>query len=324
MKSFTISPPPGEAPTLKDNTGTITFTVTNTATRTVSGTVMAKPQAPAEESWFTFAEGATRTYQPGAVMSVATTITAPAGTPAGTYTFRLDAKAEDNPDEDYTEGPSTQFIVGAAPKPVPWWKRYWWILAIVAVVLIGIVLAVVLFSRGSDVPERGCKDVDHAALRIDETTILGRFPRFDVSAGALPLGRYATAEDAQRVVQLAGAFERRCQIDAVEYWLDATGTALPPREDCFEYDPGKVAVEPSGSRFVVRDPNAARPLGSTATEAEANDLKAVAEAFKRRCFIGRGQGVQDEIDEALEEGIRTPGGGLRQLFRTSIMDYWEE
>jgi hypothetical protein len=83
-------------------------------------------------------------------------------------------------------------------------------------------------------------------------------------------------------------------------------------------------VEPSGSRFVVRDPNVARALGSTSDETEANDLKAVAEAFKRRCFIGQGQDIQDDIDEVLEGGGRTPVGGLKQLFRTSVMDYWEE
>jgi len=324
MKSFTISPPPGDPPTLQNNTGKVTFTVTNTATRTVSGTVMAKPTAPAQESWFSFAEGATRNYQPGAVMSVATTITVPAGTAEGTYTFRLDAKAEDNPDEDYTEGPSAQFILPAPPKPVPWWKRYWWIIAIAAVVLIGIVLAIVLFTRGSGVPERACVKIDAAAVKTDQNVILGRFARFDVSAGQVNLGRYANQQDAARVEQLAKAFERRCQIAGVEYWLDETGSALPSRDDCFEYDPEKVVTEPSGSRFVVRDPGAARPLGSTPSQAEADDLKAVAAAFRRRCFIGRNPNIDDEVEEVEDAGGRLPGGGIRDLFRTTTMDYWEE
>jgi hypothetical protein len=126
------------------------------------------------------------------------------------------------------------------------------------------------------------------------------------------------------VEQLARAFERRCEIAGVEYWLDATGTPLPARDDCFEYDPEAVEVAPTGARFVVRDPNAARPLATTAAEEDANDLEAVAAAFKRRCFIGRGQDVQDDIDEVLEPGGRRPGVNLKNLFRTSVMDYWEE
>jgi hypothetical protein len=343
VKSFTISPPPGETPTLQDNTGRVTFTVTNTATRTVSGTVMAKPQPPAEESWFTFAEGATRSYQPGAVMSVATTITVPAGTAAGTYTFRLDAKAEDNPDEDYTEGPSAQFIVPAAPKPVPWWKRYWWIIAIVAVVLIGIVLAIVLLSRDDDevavtptpapppaLPDRNCLPVNGNAAAIAPSQIFDRLPRFAVSAAGVDLGTYATPEDANRVAELARAFARRCAIGSVEYWVDRTGEPLPEPVDCFGYDPGAVEVVPAGSRFAVRDPQVSRSLGTVGTRTEADDLEAVAVNFRTRCFIGAGQARERDIDRLLRERIldrdriRDLGDRFEDLLRTTVMDYWLE
>jgi hypothetical protein len=292
---------------------------------------MAKPQAPAESSWFTFAEGATRTYQPGAVMSVATTITVPAGTPAGTYTFRLDAKAEDNPDEDYTEGPSAQFIVAAAPKPVPWWKRYWWIIAIVAVVLIGIVLAIVLLSRDDEaeagIPERNCVAIDAAAIQTNPSPILPQIPRFDVNAGEVALGRYATQADADRVEQLARAFERRCLIGSVEYWLDPTAQPLPEALDCVGYDPDGLEIVPAGSGFAVRDPQVTRTLGTVGSQADADDLKNVAARFKTRCFIGQGQDVDDDVDRFERGGGRLPVRGadqLRRLLRTSVMDYWVE
>ncbi len=337
MKSFTISPPPGEAPTLQDNTGTVTFTVTNTATRTVSGTVMAKPEAPAEASWFTFVEGATRTYQPGAVMSVPTTITAPAGTPAGTYTFRLDAKAEDNPDEDYTEGPSAQFVVPEAPKPVPWWKKYWWIAAIVAVVLIGGVIAAVLLSGDDDdvavttptptatptpkppIPERNCKALE------GPVSISPRFrfkaTSFAVNTPEVPLGFYADEDDANRVAVLARAFELRggsgVGADAIEYWLGETGQSLPQGGDCFEYDPARLAIEKPDVGFVVRDPTVDRVLGTVDSGQEADDLKAVASDFTRRCFIGRGRSIV-EIEDL-------PFVGERRTKRpTTVMDYWEK
>lgn len=327
MKSFTISPPPGDPPTLQGNTGKVTFTVTNTATRTIDGTVLVKPQPPAEESWFAFAEGATRTYQPGAVQSIATTITVPAGTPAGTYTFRLDAKAEDNPDEDYTEGPEAQFVVADAPEPPPWWKRYWWIAVIAAVVLIGIVVAVLLLSGGDEaeagIPERNCVAVDPNQVAVNETPVFN-IPRFTVNAGGVGLGRYATRADAERVQALARAFGRRCLIGNVEYWLDPTGEPLPEALDCVGYDPGSVEVAPAGNRFAVRDPQVTRPLGTVGSQAEADDLKAVAAGFDTRCFIGQGQEIEDDVDRVLDEGgrIRDRVDVLTNLLRTTVMDYW--
>lgn len=300
MQSFTISPPPGDPPTLEGNTGKVTFTVTNTATRTVSGTVMAKPTAPAEESWFSFAEGATRSYQPGAVMSVATTITVPQGTPAGTYTFRLDAKAEDNPDEDYTEGPSAQFIVPAAPKPVPWWKRYWWIIAIVAVVLIGIVLAVVLLSGDDDaappvatpgppevtLPERNCLEYDPASVTVEDRGAEG----FAVNSGTGRLALLDNAEDAEQGRLLAQAHTKRCQIgsgsNAVEYWLGEGGGPRPPQRDCLPYDPATLRIEDeSPNGFLLA--NSQSRMAVLDTRPEAEDLLTIAKAFTNRCFIGR-------------------------------------
>jgi hypothetical protein len=339
MKSFTISAPPGETPTLQGNTGKVTFTVTNTATRTVDGTVMAKPTAPAEESWFSFPEGATRTYQPGAVMSVATTVTVPPGTPTGTYTFRLDAKAEDNPDEDYTEGPSAQFIVPAAPKPVPWWKRYWWIAVIVAVVLIGGVVAALLLSGGDDgdvavttptatptptpkppIPQRNCAKVEGGSVSISARTRFNA-TSFAVNAPGVPLGFYSTAEDANRVAELARAFTLRCFIDAsnpIEYWLEETGQPLPQGGDCFEYDPRRVEIEKTNSAFVVRDPKVDTPLGTVGNGQQADDLKAVASEFTRRCFIGRGGSIV-EVEE-----LPFPLGDRRTERTTTVMDYWEK
>lgn len=327
MKSFTISPPPGAAPTLEDNTGRVTFTVTNTATRTVDGTVMAKPTAPAEESWFSFPEGATRSYPPGGVQSVAATVTVPPQTPAGTYTFRLDIKAEDNPDEDYTEGPDAQFVVLDAPEPVPWWKRYWWILAIVAVVLIGIVLAIVLLSGDDEaeagIPERNCVAVDPNQVAVSDTPVFN-IPRFTVNAGEVGLGKYATRVEAERVQALARAFGRRCLIGNVEYWLDPSGQPLPEALDCVGYDPDSVAVAPVGNRFVVRDPQVTRPLGTVSSQAEADDLEAVAASFKTRCFIGQGQEIEDEVDRIRDEGgrVRERVDVLTRLLRTTVMDYW--
>jgi hypothetical protein len=77
---------------------------------------------------------------------VAAQIVVPAGTAPGTYSFRLDAVAENNPDEDFTEGPPVSFEVKPASEPVK--KPFpWWILIIVVLVLIAGV-AVFALTRG--------------------------------------------------------------------------------------------------------------------------------------------------------------------------------
>ncbi len=77
--------------------------------------------------------------------SVVAQIAAPTGTKPGTYSVRCDAVAEENPDEDFTEGPSVSFEVAAEEKK----KGFpWWIVAVAAVVILGAIAAVVLLSRG--------------------------------------------------------------------------------------------------------------------------------------------------------------------------------
>jgi hypothetical protein len=149
MPSFTISAPATGPIILRSGAGSVAFTVTNTSQRTVAGMVSVVPEPPAADPWFRLDGAASRTFQPGGVEQVPVAIAVPAGTPAASYAFRLDAKAEENPDEDYTEGPSVSFAV-AEPARAPWWKKYWWIIAIAAVVLIAIVLAVVLLTGGDD------------------------------------------------------------------------------------------------------------------------------------------------------------------------------
>jgi hypothetical protein len=153
MPTFSISPPPGAPLALSGGTGTLSFTITNTAAMSATGSAVIIPTAPTTLDWYAVNGDNTRTFPAGGVESFAITITAPPGTVAGAYGFRLDAKSEANPEEDYTEGPAVQFTVPAAPKKVPWWKKYWWILVIAAVVIIGIVVAILLLGGGPPAPK---------------------------------------------------------------------------------------------------------------------------------------------------------------------------
>jgi hypothetical protein len=73
----------------------------------------------AQTSWFRLAGFSERQFATEETHHFPVEILVPAGVPAGTYAFRLDVAAEDNPDEDYTAGPSIAFAVPESVGPLP-------------------------------------------------------------------------------------------------------------------------------------------------------------------------------------------------------------
>ena len=65
-------------------------------------------------------------------------IAVPPGTPVGKYSFRLNIISVENPDEEFTEGPSVSFEVKElAPAAVAPRKFPWWIVAVAGVLVLG-------------------------------------------------------------------------------------------------------------------------------------------------------------------------------------------
>jgi hypothetical protein len=125
------------------------YTVTNSSADEISGRLLATPQDPAKPEWFSIVGEATRDFAPGAAEQALVQITVPPGTTPATYSVRLDAVAEANPDEDFTEGPTVSFDVTLPKPPEPWWKKWWWVFLIVGIlVLAGIGVAVWLVTKG--------------------------------------------------------------------------------------------------------------------------------------------------------------------------------
>jgi PASTA domain len=144
VPSFTVTAA-GQKVTL-DSTGTAQapFTVTNTSSQTLRGRLLAKPSEPAKPEWFSVVGEAVRDFAPNAAEQVVVQLAVPPITPPGSYSFRLDAVSEADPDEDFTEGPSVAFEV-AAPPPPNGKKFPWWILAIVGAVVLLIIIGVVVW-----------------------------------------------------------------------------------------------------------------------------------------------------------------------------------
>ena len=124
------------------------FMVTNTSPQALQGQLLARPREPAKPEWFSVVGESMREFAPNAAEQVVVQLKVPRGSPPGSYSFRLDAVSEDDPDEDFTEGPSVAFEVPEPPKKKPF---PWWIVAVAAGIVLLIIIGVVvwLLVRGS-------------------------------------------------------------------------------------------------------------------------------------------------------------------------------
>ncbi len=97
------------------------FTAVNSTGRPVRAAANVEPVGQTPARWFSLAPPLAE-LAPGASAAFAVTITVPAGTAAGQYSFQLMVAAQDNPDDDYAVSDLVTFEVAAEkPKPpFPW------------------------------------------------------------------------------------------------------------------------------------------------------------------------------------------------------------
>ena len=131
------------------------FTITNTSAQALRGRLLTRPRDPAKAEWFTVVGESVRDFAPNGAQQVVVELMVPPGTATGSYSFRLDAVSEVDPDEDFTEGPSVAFDV-APPPPPPEKKKFpWWILAIVGAVVLLAIIGVVIWLLARDTGTTG-------------------------------------------------------------------------------------------------------------------------------------------------------------------------
>ncbi|MDQ3896445.1 MAG: hypothetical protein M3326_04180 [Actinomycetota bacterium] len=148
MPSFVVTTATNEvAVDRKTRTGTIPVTVSNISGRPVRIRLNLVPTPPAEAAWLGVTGEAEREFANGASDQFTVQVTVPPTAPAGTYTFKPVAAAEDRPMEEFTDGPTLSVKVEAPDekKPFPWW-----LVAVGVGVLLLAVLIIVLLSRDGD------------------------------------------------------------------------------------------------------------------------------------------------------------------------------
>lgn len=126
--------------------GSTTFTVSNTSGRSRRGRARLKSADPGQASWLSLEGEAERDFTADGTHQYTVRVAVPPGTPAGRHTFGLDVVSVENPDEEWSQGPQVAFEVPAPPpkKPFPWWI----ILVVLALILVGGVVAWLLLRNG--------------------------------------------------------------------------------------------------------------------------------------------------------------------------------
>jgi hypothetical protein len=137
----------------------VIFTVSNVENRPILGRVHLLPEGNTEKGWLSVAGDTEQYFAIAGTQQFTVRIKAPPGTPAGSYIFRLNMVGVQNPDEDYAEGPAVSIAV---PEPVKQQRPFpWWILLIVAALIIIGGLAIFFLNRDNQTAE---PDIDNQEI----------------------------------------------------------------------------------------------------------------------------------------------------------------
>jgi hypothetical protein len=131
--------------------GETSFTAFNASGRPIRARPRLVPQDSAASAWLSMTQEQERHFAIAEAYQYNVRIVVPPDAPPGSYPFRLDMVGVDNPDEQYTEGPTATFHVA---EPAPKKSFPWGIAAVAAggILLIGIVLAIILWPRNVTIP----------------------------------------------------------------------------------------------------------------------------------------------------------------------------
>ena len=123
-----------------DNEGRaeVSFTASNTGPKSIAGRAKLVPLGSTKTAWLSLDGEQERNFAKGEAHQLSVHIAVPPGTPVGKYSFRLNIISVENPDDEFTEGPSVSFEVKELTvAQAPARKFPWWIVVIAGVLVLG-------------------------------------------------------------------------------------------------------------------------------------------------------------------------------------------
>ena len=179
-RSFTITSASPEAALDGQGKAAAVFTATNVMARPVRGQIRIQPLGATDPSWLKLAENEEHHFAASESLPITVEIHPSSGAPAGKYNFRVDICATSNPDDDFTQGPTSSFTIPetSAPPPAPKAFPLWLLLVILAVVLAGGAwLALSILKKPSAptfmvrlISDPNILDEDHVSYRASVST----------------------------------------------------------------------------------------------------------------------------------------------------------
>ena len=147
----------------------VSFTVSNTSPKSLAGRAKLVALGSTKEAWLTLEGEPERKFAKGESHQFTVRIAVLPGTAAGKYAFRLNIISVENPDDEFTEGPSVSLEVKElAPAAPPPRKFPWWIIAVAAVVIVGAGLITwLLIPQNVTVPDMVGKSYEDAVKRLE-------------------------------------------------------------------------------------------------------------------------------------------------------------
>src|SRR5262249_37671805 len=104
----------------------------------IAGRAKIVPLGSAKAAWLSLEGEQERNFAKGEAHQLTVHIAVPPGTPVGKYSFRLNIISVENPDDEFTEGPSVSFEVKEVTvAQAPARKFPWWIVAVAGVLVLG-------------------------------------------------------------------------------------------------------------------------------------------------------------------------------------------
>jgi serine/threonine-protein kinase len=171
-----------------DNEGRaeVSFTASNTGPKSIAGRVTLVPLGSAKAAWLNLDGEQERNFAKGEAHQLTVRIAVPPGTPVGKYSFRLNIISVENPDDEFTEGPSVSFEVKElAVATAPARKFPWWIVIIAGVLLLGGGLITwLLIPQKITVPKIVGEDITKAKVLLEDAKL--RLTTESKSAGEKP------------------------------------------------------------------------------------------------------------------------------------------